>query len=89
MSHLAIFFRLNVVLDGKSHRPKVVCDKKLYRRNDFRRNVVHPAKAPMFYHADSKRSDQTGAKADLRFRWLDTDVHILQGASHSAKKRPT
>ena len=46
MSYLDIFFRLNVVLDGKSHRPKVVCDQKSYRPNDFRRNVVHPKEHP-------------------------------------------
>ena len=37
------FFRPNVVLDEMSHRPKVVCDQLSYRRNGFRRIVVHPA----------------------------------------------
>ena len=36
------FFRPNVVLGGMSHRPKVVCDELSYRRNGFRRIVVHP-----------------------------------------------
>ena len=36
------FFRPNVVLGEMSHRPKVVCDELSYRRNGFRRIVVHP-----------------------------------------------
>ena len=51
-----LFFRLNVVLDGKSHRPKVVCDQKSYRRNDFRRNVVLPG--------TTARRDLTAAFSD-------------------------
>ena len=37
-------FRPNVVLGEMSHGPKVVCDELSYRRNGFRRIVVHPSK---------------------------------------------